>query len=121
MGPARGIKVDQIDDDLVCAEARGKLLRVDLSGNDDDVAGANDLFKVGRKQGADVRNHFFNILAVGAGELTEGDVLVPNADLAAFAEQALDELNLRALAQIVSAAFETQSKNRNVSLPRMKD
>src|SRR5215470_6800214 len=58
-----------------------------------------------------MRNHFLNVLTVRSCKASERNILIPHLDLATLAEQAFDQLHLWALAQIVRAGFEAQSKH----------
>src|SRR6266403_2410105 len=65
-----------------------------------------------------MRNDLFDVLAIGTGEAAKRNVLVPNFYFEALAHEALDQLHLRALAQIVGAGFEAESELRNFLFAR---
>ena len=64
---------------------------------------------------------FFNVLPVRAGKPAERDVLVPDTKLAAFTQQALNQLDLRTLAQIVSSGLEAEPEYGNFPAVRALD
>src|SRR5467141_2370212 len=66
-----------------------------------------------------MRNDLFDVLAIGTGEAAKRNVLVPNFYFEALAHEALDQLHLRALAQIVGAGFEAQSELCNFLFARV--
>src|SRR5260370_17015755 len=63
-----------------------------------------------------MRNHLFDELAVGSDEAAERHVTVPDADLTAFPEQTLDELDQRTLAQVVGPGLEAQAEHTDFPL-----
>src|SRR5258708_28436194 len=63
-----------------------------------------------------MRNNFFDELAVRSDEAAERHVTVPDADLTAFPEQALDELDQRTLAQVVGPGLEAQAEHADFPL-----
>ena len=60
-----------------------------------------------------MRNHFLDILPVRSSQSPKRNIFIPYAYFESFAHQALDQLNLRTLAQIVGAGLEAQSQLRN--------
>src|SRR5262245_10547873 len=58
-------------------------------------------------------NDSFNKLPVGTSQASKRNILVPDLHLATFAEQALDQLNLWALSQIIRASLEAESEQGN--------
>ena len=54
---------------------------------------------------------FFDVLPVGARETTERDILVPNLDLTALSQETLDQVDLRALPQVIGSRFKAQAED----------
>ena len=77
-----------------------------------DIGAAQHAFQVVREHRTNVRNHFLDVLAVGTDQAADGDVFVPDLDFTALSQQALDQLYLRAFAQVVRVGLEGQPQER---------
>src|ERR1700716_2007683 len=94
-----------------------QLIARDAARSDDDhFTILQDLRQITFQQGPYMRNRFLNIFAIGPDETTERYVIVPDLDLSSFAQQMLNQLYLRAFAQVVGGGFEAESKNSDVFL-----
>src|SRR5208282_603723 len=93
----RPIQVDEVNHDVLGPQKLGKLIFARrFVAQDHDFGGTQYAFEVGREHGSDVRDDFFNVLAIGASQTAERNVLVPNLDFKALAHETLDQLYLRA-------------------------
>src|SRR5262245_13426373 len=73
------------------------------------------------KQRTDMGYDLVNILTIRADEPSEKNIIVPNPHLASLTDQALHQMDLRALAKIVGSRFETQSQHGDVLLFRAQN
>ena len=79
-------KIHQIDDNVAGPETLAEFILIQSAGRDhDDLGVLENLCKAGRKQRTDVRDHFFNVLAVGAYQLAQRYIVIPDPDLPALA------------------------------------
>src|SRR5208337_1682977 len=96
----RLIQVDEVYHNLFGSKIFGQLILARrLVAQNHDFGGAEHAFEIGREHRSDVRNDFFDVLPIGSGQPAERYVLVPDLDFEAFAQQPLDQLHLRTLAQ----------------------
>src|SRR5260370_1433297 len=101
------IQMDEVNHDLFGSKIFGDLISARrLVAKNHYLGAAQYTLQVGRKHGSNVRDDFFDVLAIGTGEAAEGNVFVPNFDVQTLAHETLDQLHLRALAQIVGSGFE---------------
>src|ERR1700734_1183833 len=101
------LEINEIDDQLARTQMLGQDLPLHATSSDDHHLGVlNHWLEAGAEKRANVRNNFLDVLPVGADEMTQRDVVVPDLDLAAFAEQPFHQLHLRTLAQIVGGRLE---------------
>src|SRR5580693_4202210 len=63
-----------------------------------------------------MRDDFFDVLAVRTSQSAQRYIPIPNPHLAAFPEQALYHLYLRAFSQVVGSGLEAQPQKRNLLL-----
>jgi hypothetical protein len=83
-GAGSRCQIDEINHDLVTAQAARKLVFVNLGSYDDNLTASNHLFKVSGKQRTNMGNNFLDILSIRASEPTQRDVSIPYPQLAAF-------------------------------------
>ena len=70
--PLRSIQVDEVNYDLLGTQNFGKLtFTCRFVAEDDNFGGAHHVFEVGGKHGPDVRDDFFDVLAVGSDQSAE--------------------------------------------------
>ena len=93
---------------------RSKAAGVGRCGNHDRAGPLQHLFEAGFQQICDVRNRCQHEPLIAAVDLLQPDVGIVNADLAALADQMLEQRYDRALAQIVGVFLECQSKHADV-------
>src|ERR1035437_8134845 len=115
----RLIEMNEVNYNLLRPKVLGELIfACRFVSEDHDFGGAQCVLEIGGEHGTNMRDDFFDVLAISAGDASHGDVLVPDLDFEALAHEAFDQLHLRTLAQIVGASFETQAELRNLLLPR---
>ena len=108
-------RAHQINHDLVIAQVLKQLFADGAIGAEHhNLRAAKNFVHIVGKQRADVGYDLVNESAVGANQAPKRNILVPDADLAAFANQVLDQVNHGAFAQIVGAGFETQAKDGDI-------
>src|SRR5579859_3131939 len=115
--PPGGFQIHQIQNDLARTQVLLQLVSRDTPGrNNDDLGILQNLAEIVLEQQTDVRNRLFNVFAIGADKPPQGYVVIPDFDVASFAQQVLDELHLRAFPKVVGRSLETQSQNRDLFL-----
>src|SRR5712692_2212413 len=116
------LQIHQVYDDVILAEMSAQCFLVESASCDHDhVCVLQHLLEAGAQQRTNMRNYLLNVLAIGADEPAQRDVVIPDLDLAALTEQALDQLHLRALAQVVRRGFETQTQHGNVAFSGLQN
>src|SRR6185437_12615608 len=86
--------------------------------DDDHIRVIHDLLDRCDHETLDVRNTLHDVLTVGARELGEIDVAIVEPEVEALAEQPLDVLNQRTLAQIVRSRLEAEAEDTDLLAPR---
>src|SRR5258708_29307012 len=116
-GPSRFLQIHQVDDNVIGAQMPLQLVPRDAArADDDDFTILQDLCEITFEQRPYMWNGLLNIFPIGSYETTKRYIIVPDLDFSSFAQQMLDQLYLRAFAQVIGTGLEAQSKNSNVFL-----
>src|SRR5215469_18118227 len=87
-GTAGFFQVHQIDDDMLGAEMGLQFLAVDsASANNDDFRFLQHLLEIGGEQRSDVRDDFFDVLAVRTDQPAKRYIVIPDLQLAALSNE----------------------------------
>src|SRR4029077_1781066 len=105
-GTGSRCQIDEVDHNLVTTQAVGKLVFLDLGGDNDNLAASRHFFTVSAKTRTDMGYHFLNILAVRAGQPPQRYVTIPYPNLAALPQQPFNHLHLGALPEVAGPGFE---------------
>lgn len=65
---------------------------------------------------SNVRDRLLDMLPIGTNEPTQRHVVIPNFNGASFPQQILDQLDLRALPEIIGGSLETQPQDRDIPI-----
>src|SRR5690242_13180346 len=113
---------NQVDHELIRPDPLGKAVELSVSIADhDDLAMRERLVEGFDQKRRHVRDHAKQIIAIGADELGEADVPIEDADVIALADQALDQFQNRAFAQIVGASLEAHAENADRPFAGLSD
>src|SRR5215469_1169667 len=83
----RLFKVDEIDDDLIGMDVLAEGCAVEAArGNDHHFRCRKRKREIPTQERSDVGNHILDVLPIGPDQMTKGDVVVPDLQIAPFAQ-----------------------------------